>query len=55
MENDVIKVPIHLMMTLTVKEAAECCGFHDLSYFSKVFKEVKGYPPSAVKKTISQV
>lgn len=35
---------------VTVTEAAESCGFHDLSYFSKVFKEAKGYPPSAVKK-----
>lgn len=35
---------------LTVKEAAERCGFDDLSYFSKVFKELKGYPPSVVKK-----
>lgn len=34
----------------TVTEAAERCGFHDISYFSKVFKEMKGYPPSAAKK-----
>lgn len=34
----------------TVTEAAERCGFHDISYFSKVFKAMKGYPPSAVKK-----
>lgn len=34
----------------TVTEAAECCGFYDLSYFSKVFKESKGYPPSAIKR-----
>ncbi|MOA06258.1 HTH-type transcriptional regulator YesS [compost metagenome] len=33
----------------TVTEAAERCGFHDISYFSKVFKELKGYPPSAAK------
>ncbi|MDQ0059000.1 helix-turn-helix transcriptional regulator [Paenibacillus harenae] len=34
----------------TVTEAAERCGFHDISYFSKVFKEMKGYPPSVAKK-----
>ncbi|WP_028610039.1 helix-turn-helix transcriptional regulator [Paenibacillus harenae] len=34
----------------TVAEATERCGFHDISYFSKVFKEMKGYPPSAAKK-----
>lgn len=35
---------------VTVTEAAESCGFQDLSYFSKVFKEAKGYPPSTVKR-----
>ncbi|MCR2806804.1 helix-turn-helix transcriptional regulator [Paenibacillus soyae] len=35
---------------LTVREVAERCGFEDLSYFSKVFKELKGYPPSIIKK-----
>jgi AraC-like DNA-binding protein len=34
----------------TVTEAAERCGFYDISYFSKVFKELKGYPPSSVRK-----
>lgn len=33
----------------SVSEAAEQCGFHDISYFSKVFKNTKGYPPSVVK------
>ncbi|GMK45486.1 helix-turn-helix transcriptional regulator [Paenibacillus glycanilyticus] len=33
----------------TVKEAAERCGIQDIYYFSKVFKEIKGYPPSAAK------
>jgi len=33
-----------------VTEAAERCGFHDIFYFSKVFKEIKGYPPSAARK-----
>lgn len=33
-----------------VSEVAERTGFQDLSYFSKVFKSLKGYPPSAVKK-----
>lgn len=35
---------------LTVTEAAELCGFNDISYFSNVFKEMKGYPPSVAKK-----
>jgi AraC-like DNA-binding protein len=35
---------------LTVTEAAELCGFNDISYFSNVFKEMKGYPPSIAKK-----
>jgi len=34
----------------TVTETAERCGYQDLSYFSKVFKELKGYSPSAAKK-----
>lgn len=34
----------------TVTETAERCGFNDVSYFSNVFKVVKGYPPSAAKK-----
>src|SRR5690606_34521735 len=31
----------------TVGEVAERCGFKDISYFSNVFKAMKGYPPSA--------
>lgn len=34
----------------TVSETAERCGFHDISYFSNLFKSIKGYPPSAAKK-----
>lgn len=34
----------------TVSEAAERCGFRDISYFSNLFKLIKGYPPSAVKR-----
>ncbi|WP_199615887.1 AraC family transcriptional regulator [Paenibacillus alkalitolerans] len=34
----------------TVSEVAERCGFHDISYFSNVFKRMKGYPPSMVAK-----
>lgn len=33
-----------------VSEAAERCGFHDISYFSSLFKLMKGYPPSLAKK-----
>ncbi len=34
----------------TVTEVAERCGFKDISYFSNVFKGMKGYPPSMVAK-----
>ncbi|MGO4106095.1 AraC family transcriptional regulator [Paenibacillus sp. YAF4_2] len=34
----------------TVKEAAERCGILDIYYFSKIFKELKGYSPSSAKK-----
>lgn len=34
----------------TVSEAAERCGFRDVSYFSNLFKFTKGYPPSAAKR-----
>jgi AraC-type DNA-binding domain-containing proteins len=33
-----------------VQEAASKCGFDDIFYFSKVFKNIKGYSPSKVKK-----
>jgi len=32
----------------SVKETACRCGFEDRYYFSKVFKKIKGYPPSKV-------
>ncbi|MNV95199.1 HTH-type transcriptional activator RhaS [compost metagenome] len=31
-----------------VSEVAEHCGYHDVAYFSNVFKRIKGYPPSSV-------
>lgn len=34
----------------TVTETAERCGFQDISYFSNMFKEMRGYSPSIVKK-----
>lgn len=34
----------------TVTETAERCGFYDISYFSNLFKLMKGYPPSAARK-----
>lgn len=33
-----------------VQEAANKCGFDDIFYFSKVFKNIKGYSPSKVKR-----
>ncbi|MCL2031076.1 MAG: AraC family transcriptional regulator [Oscillospiraceae bacterium] len=33
----------------SVNEAAQECGFSDLFYFSRVYKRVKGVPPSQVK------
>lgn len=35
--------------SLTVSEIAELCGFSDVYYFSKVFKQVCGVPPSKWK------
>lgn len=34
----------------SVTEVAERCGFHDVAYFSNVFKTIKGYRPSTVSK-----
>lgn len=33
-----------------VSETAERCGFHDISYFSNLFKTIRGYSPSSVRK-----
>lgn len=35
-----------------VSEAAQRCGFHDISYFSHMFKLMKGYSPSLTRKFI---
>jgi AraC family transcriptional regulator, L-rhamnose operon regulatory protein RhaS len=32
----------------SVKDAAYKCGFEDIFYFSKLFKKIKGYPPSKI-------
>lgn len=32
----------------TVQEAAYKCGFEDIYYFSKLFKKIKGFPPSRI-------
>lgn len=39
----------------SVSEAAEICGFNDIFYFSRVFKTIKGFPPSAVHKKIRSI
>ncbi len=36
----------------TASEASTLCGFDDLFYFSKVYKAVKGFPPSATKRQL---
>jgi len=33
----------------SVTEAATLCGFKDVYHFSKLFKKIKGYPPSRLK------
>lgn len=33
-----------------VSEVAAHCGYHDVAYFSNVFKNIKGYPPSSALK-----
>lgn len=35
-----------------VSETAERCGFHDISYFSNLFKQIKGYSPSSIRKNL---
>lgn len=37
------------LQSLTVSEVAELCGFSDVYYFSKVFKQACGVPPSKWK------
>ena len=37
----------------TLQEIAEACGYHDLTYFSKVFKKQKGMSPSAYREITS--
>ncbi|RTE11468.1 AraC family transcriptional regulator [Paenibacillus whitsoniae] len=32
----------------SVQEAAYKCGFEDIYYFSKLFKKIKGFPPSRI-------
>jgi len=34
----------------SVTEVAESCGFKDVYHFSKLFKKLKGYPPSRAKR-----
>jgi len=34
----------------SVTEAAALCGFKDVYHFSKLFKKIKGYPPSRLKR-----
>ncbi len=39
--------------SLSVSEIATQCGFNDISYFTKVFKERTGVLPSEIKKSLS--
>ncbi|MBQ9085963.1 MAG: helix-turn-helix transcriptional regulator [Clostridia bacterium] len=38
--------------SLSVKEVSDTCGFSDEKYFSRVFKEKFGYPPSHIHRKI---
>ncbi len=33
----------------SLREIAEACGFHSLSYFGKVFREATGYTPQGYR------
>lgn len=37
---------------ISLKEIAECCGYNDPFYFSRVFKKQTGYSPSEYRKLI---
>ena len=39
-----------LDLKYSITEIASCCGFGSSSYFSKIFKEEKGYTPTAFRK-----
>ena len=39
----------------TLQEIAEECGYHDLTYFSKLFKKQKGMSPSAYRKITTSI
>jgi two-component system response regulator YesN len=37
--------------TATVSEIADCCGFTDPNYFSRIFKKIKGVTPGSLRET----
>lgn len=37
--------------TATVSEIADCCGFADPNYFSRIFKKIKGVTPGSLRET----
>ncbi|MHC4884206.1 MAG: AraC family transcriptional regulator [Planctomycetota bacterium] len=36
-----------------MKEIARACGFHDVDYFCRVFKQNQGCTPSTYRKNVS--
>lgn len=38
---------------LQISEICSLCGFQDISYFTKVFREIKGMPPAKFRKSLS--
>jgi AraC-like DNA-binding protein len=34
---------------MSVSDVCFACGFNDISYFSRTFRRIKGYPPSGCR------
>lgn len=44
----------YLLQGYSVKEVAEKCGFHSIGYFSRVFKNEVGIPPTLYKQRLTE-
>ncbi len=51
-----IQNAIHLLTTteMNISDVASACGFQDLSYFTKTFREMKGIAPGEYRKNFNQ-